>query len=66
MVHARGKENSQPVYLNIRFSVKAKPFVQPFNITPVGTVGDVWTFGAVFNESVLNEVSVSRSHSLVF
>ena len=59
-------ENFRPFYRTEQILVKAKPFVQPFNISPVGTVGDVWTFGAVFNESVLNEVSVSRSHSLVF
>lgn len=49
-------ENFRPFYRTEMILVKAKPFVEGFNISVAQTTGDVWTFGPVFNKSVLKEV----------
>ena len=50
-------ENFRPFYRTEQIIVKAKPFVRGFNITPVGTKGLTWTFGPVFDQDLLKEVS---------
>jgi Niemann-Pick C1 protein len=51
-------ENFHPFYRTEQILVKAKPFVQGFNITPEGTEGVVWTFSSAFNKDVLLEVGL--------
>ena len=61
-------ENFGPFYRTEQILVKAKPLVKEFNITVPEEVVQ-WTFGAVYNDSLLHEVSeraiprVSCSHS---
>ena len=49
-------ENFGPFFRTEQILVKAKPFVQEFNVT-VPQQAVQWTFGAVYNDSLLREVS---------
>jgi Niemann-Pick C1 protein len=54
-------ENFGPFYRTEQILVKAKPSVQNFNVT-VPEEGVEWTFGAVYNDSLLHEVYHIQNH----
>ncbi|CAI8031991.1 NPC intracellular cholesterol transporter 1 [Geodia barretti] len=54
-------ENFGPFFRTEQILVKAKPFVQEFNVT-VPQQAVQWTFGAVYNDSLLREVYHIQNH----